>query len=162
MIERITRVLDMVHVMGEIPVEYFYTAGIAGERFFEEMRENARILGRKCKKCDIIYVPPRIFCERCFERLEEWVSLENRGKILTYTISYIDMNDEKLEEPIIIAFVKFDYVHGGLVHRVSEVDLDDVEIGMEVEALFKGKKEREGSIMDIKYFRPLKGKVHET
>jgi len=38
---------------------------------------------------------------------------------------------------------------------LGEVELDELYIGLPVEALFKPKKEREGSILDIKYFRPL-------
>ena len=33
-------------------------------------------------------------------------------------------------------------------------DRNEVEIGMTVEAVFKAKGEREGSILDIEYFRP--------
>jgi uncharacterized OB-fold protein len=38
---------------------------------------------------------------------------------------------------------------------LDEVHLDDLDIGMSVEAVFKPKGEREGSILDIKYFRPV-------
>jgi hypothetical protein len=44
---------------------------------------------------------------------------------------------------------------GGLVHRLGEVAPDELEIGMRVEAVFKPRAEREGSINDIRYFRPL-------
>ena len=130
-----------------------YTYGIAGERFFREIKDNAKITGTKCQKCNLIYVPPRIYCERCFEGLEEWCEIENKGEIYTYTISWVDLDGSRLEEPVILALVKFDGVYGGIVHKVEEVSADDVKIGMKVSAVFKEK--REGSILDIKYFKPI-------
>jgi len=52
--------------------------------------------------------------------------------------------------------MRMDGTDGGLVHYLGEVDSRDVRIGMQVEAVFKPKKERKGSIFDIKYFRPRK------
>ena len=130
-----------------------YTYGIAGERFFREIKDNAKITGAKCQKCNLIYVPPRIYCERCFEGLEEWCEIENKGEIYTYTISWVDLDGSRLEEPVILALVKFDGVYGGIVHKVEEVSADNVKIGMKVSAVFKEK--REGSILDIKYFKPI-------
>jgi len=42
----------------------------------------------------------------------------------------------------------------GLVHRLGEVEPEEVEIGMPVEIVLKPKEERIGSILDIKYFKP--------
>jgi uncharacterized OB-fold protein len=38
---------------------------------------------------------------------------------------------------------------------MGEVAPEDVEIGMQVEAVFKPKNERSGSILDVEYFRPV-------
>jgi len=54
-----------------------------------------------------------------------------------------------------MAFVQLDGADGGLVHYLDEVAPEQVYIGMDVEAVFKEKAERKGSITDIKYFRPL-------
>ena len=35
-----------------------------------------------------------------------------------------------------------------------EVDIDDFEIGIPIEAVFAPKAQRTGSILDVKYFRP--------
>jgi uncharacterized OB-fold protein len=44
---------------------------------------------------------------------------------------------------------------GGFLHLLGEVAPDDVRAGMEVEAVWKPPGERAGSILDIRYFRPL-------
>ena len=38
---------------------------------------------------------------------------------------------------------------------MGEIDPEDVHIGLEVEPVFKDAAEREGSILDIEYFRPV-------
>jgi len=51
--------------------------------------------------------------------------------------------------------IKIHGTDGGLVHKIGETSPKDVKIGMEVEAVFKPREEREGSINDIKYFKPV-------
>jgi uncharacterized OB-fold protein len=43
---------------------------------------------------------------------------------------------------------------GGFLHKLGDIAPDDVRIGMEVEAVWRPRNEREGSILDIAYFRP--------
>jgi hypothetical protein len=153
--EKITDPHRMKHWKGDMETDYAYTLGIAGERFFMEIKENARIMGVKCGKCSLIYVPPRLFCERCFEELTEWVEMGKTGTVHTYTIAHIGLDGSQLEEPIIWAMIKIDGAHGGLIHKLHGVKPEDVRIGMRVEAVFKDKGERTGSIRDIRFFRPI-------
>lgn len=137
------------------PLTGRYTYGIAGERFFRELKENARIMGARCAHCNITYVPPRLYCERCFAELEEWVEVPATGVVHTFSVVYYDLEEQPLAEPEIIAFIQLDDADGGLVHRLGEVAPEDVYVGMPVEAVFKPPEEREGSITDIRYFRPI-------
>jgi len=43
---------------------------------------------------------------------------------------------------------------GGIFHRLGDVNHEEVTIGMTIEAVFKPKSKRQGSILDIKHFRP--------
>ncbi len=154
LIERITK-LDQVQTWyGDMPIESRYTAGLAGERFLRALKEG-QIMGVKCPGCELIYLPPRIFCLYCFSPLEEWVEVGSQGVVETYTILNVDLDGNPLQEPKIVVLVNIDGTHGGLIHFLGEVELDEIYIGLPVEAVFKPKKEREGSILDIKYFRPL-------
>lgn len=152
--EKINKNIDMTSWKGKIPLNYIYTVGIAGERFFREIKDSAKFVGTKCDKCNVIYVPPKIYCERCFSRLENYTDVGTKGTVHTFTICYENVDGTKKEEPTIIAMVKIDGTDGGLIHWLGEIDSKDVEIGMTVEAIFKTKEEREGSILDIKYFKP--------
>ena len=155
LLERLERVDEAKAWPGEIPITSRYTVGLAGERFFREIKDNARFLGTRCQGCGITYVPPRLYCERCFAKLDDWVEVKPTGTVHTYTVLHLALDGSPLEELEILAFIVFDGSDGGLVHRLGEVAPDEVEIGMRVEAVFKPKAERKGSMLDIEYFRPI-------
>jgi len=137
---------------GELPVFSRYTLGLAGERFFREIKDNGRIMGTHCENCDRIYVPAAVFCERCLSELDEWLDVGNSGRVYTFTILHENYEGSPLDQPEIVAFIRIR--DGGLIHRLGEIELDEVRFDMPVEAVFKPKDQRAGSILDIEYFRP--------
>jgi len=153
-VDKVVQLSQTKPLHGEIPVYGQYTFGVAGERFFREIKDNGRIMGARCERCNLTYVPPRIYCERCFSELKEWLAVGGRGIVHTYTVAYFDLEGARLPEPVIVAMVQFDGVYGGLVHRLGEVRPEEAKIGMPVEVVFKDKAERVGSINDIAYFKP--------
>jgi uncharacterized OB-fold protein len=142
-------------MIGELPVSSRYSAGVAGERFFRAIKDEGRILGTYCETCDITYVPGRIFCERCFDKLDDWQDVGIQGEVHTFTLLFENLDRTHRENPAVIAFIKI--ADGGLIHELGEIDLADLTIGMSVEAVFKPAADREGSIRDIEYFRPVPG-----
>jgi uncharacterized OB-fold protein len=62
-----------------------------------------------------------------------------------------------LDDPQIPAVIDIDGTRPsvGIMHMLGEVKPDEVEIGMKVQAVWKPAGEREGSILDIKYFKPV-------
>lgn len=155
--ERIQKTTDVGYWTGEIPLEYVYTYGRAGEAFFRHLMDKGRFLGARCERCDITYVPPRIYCEKCFERLEDhYVDLGAVGWVHTFTVLYRNLDGSPKKEPVILAMIEVEGSDGGLVHRLEETAPEDVYIGLPVEAVLKPKKQRQGAITDIRYFRPVK------
>jgi uncharacterized OB-fold protein len=153
--ERISRTTDLTAWQGEIPTNYVYTLGRAEEKFFRTIMEKGRLTGTKCDACEIVYVPPRIYCEQCLERLEKnYMEVNKRGTVHTFTLCFEAMDGTRHDKPHILAMVKIDDTDGGLIHYLGEVKPEDVYIGMPVEAVFKAKNDRVGSIHDIKYFKP--------
>lgn len=147
---------EIITVSEKIEQAYIWTVGKAGNKFFEELRDNARIVGTKCKKCKRVLIPPRIFCEKCFSKLDDWEVVSDEGTVETFSISYIGVDVAKTEEPTYIAVIKLDGSDGGLHHHLGEIgDPKDVKIGMRVKAVFKPQEEREGKITDIMYFKPI-------
>ena len=154
-LEKVDKLHHAVAWRGDIPITSRYTAGIAGEKFLRTIKEEARILGTRCGACGLTYVPATTFCERCFAELDEWVEVASQGTVFTYTVLYRDLDEKRLDPPAILAYVKLEGSDGGLVHYLGETDPEAVHIGMAVEAVFKDAAEREGSILDIAYFRPV-------
>ena len=155
----LTERLQFVHeahaIQGEIPLQNRYTMGLAGERFFHEIKDNAKFLATYCPDCDYTYLPPRIYCERCFSELKEWVQVPNRGTVYAYTVVYYDLEEKPLETPQVVALIEMEGCDGVFVHLLGAVDPDDICIGMPVQAVFKRKAKRTGEITDIAYFRPM-------
>lgn len=154
-LEKVDKLHQAIAWPGDIPIRSRYTAGIAGEKFFRTLKEEARFLGTRCDSCDLVYVPATMFCERCFAQLDEWVQVPSTGYLFTFTVLFRDLDDQALEAPRVLAYVKLDGCDGGLVHYLGEIDYKELYIGMEVEAVFKDAADREGSILDVKYFRPV-------
>lgn len=136
-----------------MPVTSRYTLGLAGERFFRAIKDEGRILGTYCSKCDRTYVPAASFCERCMNKLEEWVDVGTTGEVHTYTLLYQNYDGSPRQEPEIIVFVRLG--DGGLIHRLGNIDPEAIEIGMKVKAVFNALSQRKGSILDISHFEPV-------
>ena len=170
---------EFIRWPGIMPVEYLYTSGLAGERFFRELKERERLVGTYCSKCRKLYLPPRFYCEVCFRPLSRWRPIPKSGVIYTYTIVETPrsdipqgqdeaLQDESSEQAplgieaisagagqVIVALISFKGVTGGLIHKIGEARQEEIKIGIPVEPVFEEKKNRKGSILDIKYFRPV-------
>lgn len=140
-------------IPGWIIAPYKYTVGKVASKFFTELRDNKRILGLKCPDCKRVLVPPRSTCDRCFSKLEDWVEVDNKGVLETYTIVNYSLPIHPADCPFAYGIVKLNGAGTGLACLLGEVDLQHLKIGMQVEAVFKEK--REGNILDIKYFKPI-------
>jgi uncharacterized OB-fold protein len=151
--EHVERVTDLGTWPGDFPVSHLYTMGAAGERFFRELKDNGRFLGTRCAACDHVYVPPSIFCPSCFAALDEWKEVGPQGVIRAVTTAHRGVDDKPLETPETLALIQLDGADGLLAHRIGESD--GPEIGARVEPLLADADDRVGSILDIRYFRPV-------
>jgi len=144
----------------ETELKYSWSSGEAISKFLGGLRDG-ELWGRKCKGCGRTMVPPRMYCEVCFRPTDEWVRLQDTGRVLTYSVSFVnaDASRREKEEPILVAVVEIDGASPmmGMLHLLGEVSADEVSVGMRVEAVWKPKGERQGAITDIRYFGPFRG-----
>ena len=147
--------MDVWIYHGQIYIPNTYSAGAVGSRFLIELRDNKRIMGTRCPTCNLVYVPARSVCRDCFGELSEWVEVSQKGTLLTYTVAYQSNPIQPVSTPIVYGIVQLDGADTGFVHMLGEVDPEKLKVGTKVKAVFKPKKERQGSILDIKYFKPL-------
>lgn len=155
MSEKIGRTEEPIVVPGAIILPYTYSVGALSSKFFTELRDNAKIMGIRCRHCNRVYMPPRSTCARCFNKLEEWVELDGKGTLLTYATVHYPLPVHPVDPPFVYGIIQLDGADTGLVHLIGEVDPQKVRIGMRVRAVFKD--ERIGNILDIKYFKPIGG-----
>ena len=139
---------------------YAWDAGVAIGRYLASLKEG-RLLGVHCNQCRRTVIPPRTFCEWCFRPMDEWVHLPDTGVVNTFSLCYVTWDMKMLTEPQISAVIDIDGTRPavGIMHLLGDVDPDAVEIGMRVQAVWKPASEREASILDIKYFRPVESRA---
>jgi hypothetical protein len=141
---------DSTKVEGDF-VYFRYTAGLAGEKFFREIKDNGKLVASRCDKCNLNYLPPRVYCERCMSKLEEYVQVESSGVVEPFTLCHQDADGNEMDHPVGIALVRFPGAHGGIIHKTKQ----KLSIGDKVRVLFREKSKRTGSILDIEGFEKL-------
>ena len=123
------------------------------EQFFDGLKQK-KIVASKCGACGRVYVPPRMICERCFAKTEEWVELPETGTVETYTMAHVKIAEngdlEDLPEPQIIAMIKHD---GADTCIAARVDAQNCSVGMRVKAVWNDAPE--GVLDIISAYRPL-------
>ena len=154
-LEKIERQIQARHWTDSIPLEYHYTAGVAGEEFRRELKENAKFLTSKCPKCKTSYLPARMFCPTCFIETKEKAILTKPGYVYSHTKVLGDKSGNKMSEPVTVALIKFDGVKGGIVHKLEAAVSGRIGIGTKVEPLFRERNLRTGALTDIISFMPV-------
>ncbi len=115
---------------------FAWSVGNWMERFFDGMKEG-KLYASRCPACGRVFLPPRMVCERCFAKAEEWVELPATGTVESFTEAHVSMADdgtlEDLEQAQIIAMVKHD---GADTCVVGKLEGGSAAVGMRVEAVF--------------------------
>lgn len=52
---------------------------------YEQFLGQDKLMGSKCKECSTLFLPPRPICTKCRGIKMEWVRLEGKGKLITFT-----------------------------------------------------------------------------
>ncbi|MCK5579535.1 MAG: Zn-ribbon domain-containing OB-fold protein [Planctomycetes bacterium] len=137
-------------------LKYKWDAGVAISRYLNGLKKGV-LLGRRCRHCSRVLVPPRMFCEWCFQPTSEWIKLADTGTVNTFSVSYVAWNMVRLKEPQVPAVIEIDGASKGvgIMHLLGEIDPKKIKIGIRVKAVWKPPEERQGAITDIKYFKPI-------
>jgi hypothetical protein len=138
---------------GRIKVPYQWWVGETGAHFFSALRDEGRILGSYCPKCDLVFLPPRKSCGRCFSESMEWREVSDEGSVMTFTIPRLERDIHPLKQPFAYAVIKLEGADTGLTHLLWDFNEEDLKVGMRVKAVFN--EDKKGNIFDIKYFKPI-------
>ncbi len=140
----------------ELRAEYAWDTG-TGIGVYLAGLKRGQILGAYCPSCRKTVVPPRIVCEWCYRPIEQIVPLQDTGIVNTFSLCYVTWDMQRLTQPEIPAVVEIDGASPlhGILHKLGEVDPQQVRLGMRVRAVWKPEGERQGAITDILYFKPM-------
>jgi uncharacterized OB-fold protein len=139
------------------------SAGQRLSRFFTTLRDEGKILALKCPKCQRVILPPRPVCGFCRittgEAEQDWVVLKDTGTVMSLQLATereVDrVTGRIVGQPNPCAFIRLD---GGdewtiLPHFLELIDVEKVNKGTRVKAVWKSRSERRGRMSDIAYFR---------
>jgi uncharacterized OB-fold protein len=147
-------------VKAEAKVRYELAQGPTWHRFFEGLKQN-KILGTKCTGCGRVLVPARSFCPRCYIDMDEWVEVSTRGELVGWSLTEIEYFGMPVPPPFVTGVINLEGADCSFMHLLGGFDLSSFEAvnkvvknGMQVRAVFR--EEKEGCIMDIKYFEPVR------
>ena len=141
-------------VTEHVTLRYDYSLGEVAGRFMNGLKEG-KILATRCSKSALTYLPPRIYCERSFEKCDAWVEVGLQGVIETSTI-VVRGFEGKRNPPVAIAFVRLDGADSAIGNYVDELDLSNYDEAMK--RLAPGRRvrvqfsaHREGRITDFSF-----------
>jgi len=146
----------------EPKLSYRWDSGEAIGRYLEELKQG-RLIARRCDGCQRVMIPPRMFCERCFRPTDDWVYVNDTGRILTFSLCYVSWDVRRLKQPEIPAVIAIDGASPdmGILHLIKKVPPKQVRVGMAVRAVWRAPSKRRGSVTDIAYWEPVKQTAEE-
>jgi uncharacterized protein len=87
-----------------------------------------KLLGLKCNDCSAYTCPPKMTCQECGSVSLEIVELGGKGKIRTFTQTFVAPKGRECEAPYIIVMVELDegpWIAGNLIDMSPEkVNMD--------------------------------------
>jgi len=131
---------------------YQHALGETAGRFFEAIANEKKLLGKKCPKCSRVLVPPRSYCDRCFEDTADWVEVGREGTVQTFTVVFQAFKGLP-EPPYCIAYVLLDGADTAILNYIRNVDWtpdnvpQQIKAGDRVKVVFA--ENREGKITDF-------------
>lgn len=138
-------------------VAYDWDAGIAIGAYLDGLKAG-KLTASYSPGSDRTVVPPRTFDELSWTPIDDIRELPGTGIVNTFSLCMVNWDATRRDDPLIPAVIELDGASPGqgILHMLEEIEPDDVEIGMQVEAVWKPADARDGAITDIRYFRPLK------
>lgn len=138
-----------VEVKGDFPVHYIYTVGISGEKFFQGLKDK-KLVANNCSSCNRVYLPPKLFCEECFDELgdDTYAELAQSAELFSFSQVYVDFRGNPLETPYTLGLFKVDGSTTTFFHKL--INVDQPSIGMKVTPVWNDN--RTASIFDLKGF----------
>jgi uncharacterized OB-fold protein len=136
-------------------ITYTHALGETASWFYAQIRDEAKIYGRRCAKTGRVLVPPRSFSDQTLQPTTEWVEVGPGGRIEAFTMVYEQFQNLP-PPPYAFGYVLLDGADTALGGYFKGVDLTDpakaaeqLKIGTRVVTKFAEK--RTGDVLDFWY-----------
>ncbi len=144
----------ILYIKTPIRLEYDHSAGVATTDFLRGL-EKRKILGARTGPDAPVLVPPRGADPRTSELAREMVEVSDKGTVVTFSVIRVPSQNISFELPYVCISVLLDGAGVPMFHVLQNCDLDDVRIGMRVQAKWVADAELAPDIGSIEYFEPL-------
>ncbi len=155
---------DTIKKQWSLDFDFSSSVGETYTKFMEGLR-NKKFLGNKCGGCT--FFPPKPFCNRTFEMPSEWLECDGIGIVEAFSIYQNEPEGViypeskiSLSPPYIIAVIRIKNSDQCFFHFLFGFDTNDptqlvekITAGLEVRPVWA--EERNGNILDIKYYEPI-------
>ncbi|MEV3902875.1 OB-fold domain-containing protein [Mycobacterium sp. NPDC050551] len=134
-------------------IEIQHTASLPESTFLRALEEG-KLLGARTGKDGKLYFPPREADPGTGRPTTEFVELPDKGTVTTFAIINIPFAGQRIKPPYVAAYVLLDGADIPFLHLVTEIEADEVRMGMRVQAVWKPREEWGLGIDNISHFRP--------
>ncbi len=134
-------------------LEYFFTAGTSLSKNLRGY-QRGQFIGQRCPVCSKVYVPSRGSCPVDGVALTEEVELKNTGTVTTFCVVNVPFAGQSIKIPYIAGQILLDGANLSFMGLIQECELEEVRMGMRVEAVWVDKEDLVPSLASVKYFRP--------
>jgi hypothetical protein len=145
---------EITSIFTPIRLEYDYTAGRATTRFLRGVARG-KLVGQRCTQCRRVYVPARGACPRCAAPVDEEVELADKGTVTTFSIVRVPSGNLSYDPPYAAVSVLLDGADIPFTHVLQECALEDLRMGMRVQAVWVPPAELGPTMASVRYFKPI-------
>ncbi len=96
---------------------------------FYKFAGEGKLMAAKCNKCGALHLPPRLACTDCFSKDLKWVPMNNKGKLLTYSVIHVAPKQFEALTPYAIGILKLDD-GPQLLGMIMHITPDKLKIGI--------------------------------
>ena len=105
--------------------------------------------------CHKVYVPPRGACPVDGVPTTDEVELPHTGTLTSFCVVNVAFYGQGMEIPYTAGLILLDGADLPMMCLLQEVDVQDVRIGMRLEAVWVDDADLRPNLESIKYFRPI-------
>jgi uncharacterized OB-fold protein len=142
------------YITTPIRLEYHFSAGEAASMFLRGLAQK-KIIGARSRPGEPVMVPPRGADPRTAELTPEAVEISDKGTVVSFSIVRVPAEGIDFELPYVCINILLDGAGLAFFHVLQNCPLEEVRLGMRVQAKWVPDDQLEASVRSIQYFEPI-------